>query len=58
MSVFGARMERRVVFLCSEKGLGGRRGLGPGAGLTPAPLAWPTSPEAMSIRAAMPSLRS
>lgn len=45
-AVFGAWMERMVVLLCREKGLGARRGLGPRAGLgLDMPAIWEASTE-------------
>lgn len=45
-TVFGAWMERMVVLLCREKGLGASRGLGPRAGLgLDMPAIWEASTE-------------
>lgn len=45
-TAFGALMERMVVLLCREKGLGASRGLGPGGGLgLDTPAIWETSTE-------------
>lgn len=57
-TVFGAWMERMVVFFCREKGLGASRGLGarPGLGFEVPPL-WETSTE-LSITESLSSSRS
>lgn len=45
-TVFGAWMERMVVLLCREKGLGASRGLGPRAGFgLDMPAIWEASTE-------------